>query len=225
MRYIVNYFLKNFRKFLLNSQREKKLSLILSKLIKKNWKRKNLKVLDFGSGFQPLVIKLVQEKIKYKFDNIVIHSFDIYTKKQIEILEKEHKKIKFYNIKRLKNKKLKYDIAICADVLHHIGVKNTGKINSTIQLLKRKSSLIFLKDHFEYGFLTRQLLRFADFIGNYYNYVKIPKQYFTKTLIHNILKKNKLIIIQKEESYRYHSKFFLFFSNPKLHFLYVLKKA
>ena len=62
-----------------------------------------------------------------------------------------------------------------------------------------------------------------DFIGNYYNDVNIPKKYFDKKNLTNLLRSTSLIIVKKKINIRYYSKFFLFFSNPKLHFIYVLK--
>ena len=59
--------------------------------------------------------------------------------------------------------KKQYDISICADVLHHVGVDNLKGIKKILSFLKNKSKNIFIKDHYEYSIFSRQLLRFMDF--------------------------------------------------------------
>ena len=63
-----------------------------------------------------------------------------------------------------------------------------------------------------------------DFVGNYYNNVKIPDKYFTKVSFNNIVENSNLKKFKEINNYRYYSKKFLFFSNPKLHFIAILKK-
>ena len=96
--------------------------------------------------------------------------------------------------------------------------------NKVSSILKNKSKSILIKDHYEYSAFSRQLLRFMDFVGNYYNGVNVPKKYFTKNSIANILKKSNLKLNKEINDYQYYSKMFLFFSNPKLHFIKILKK-
>ena len=62
-----------------------------------------------------------------------------------------------------------------------------------------------------------------DFIGNYYNDVNVPKKYFDKKNLTNLLRSANLTVVKKKTKIRYYSKFFFIFSNPKLHFIYVLK--
>ena len=81
---------------------------------------------------------------------------------------------------------------------------------------------MIIKDHFEWSFFSRVLLIFMDFIGNYYNDVSIPNKYFTKHQFNKILDKNNIKIKKKILDKRYHSKIFLFLSNPNFHFIYVV---
>ena len=62
-----------------------------------------------------------------------------------------------------------------------------------------------------------------DFIGNYYNNVNIPKEYFKKKDFDIFIEKLNIKVIKKVNKNRYYSKKFLFFSNPNLHFIYLLK--
>jgi len=84
-----------------------------------------------------------------------------------------------------KNNKKKFDLAIAVDVLHHAGIDNSHKI---LKKLSKVSKNIVVKDHFEHGFFSRQLLRFVDFyanpVKNIHNYgwkIKKYLQYFIPT--------------------------------------------
>ena len=204
--------LKKIRLLLLSSQREKNLAKIISKQILLLVKNKSkINILDYGSGFEPLVINLVYKNIKNKYKTININCCDYYTNHQIKRLNKKNTKIKFFKIDELRTMKRKYDISICADVLHHVGVDNTKQIKKILIYLKNKSMNILIKDHYEYSVFSRQLLRFMDFVGNYYNGVNVPKKYFTRNSIANILKKSNLKLHKEINNYQYYSKMFYFF--------------
>jgi hypothetical protein len=66
-----------------------------------------------------------------------------------------------------------------------------------LRKLKSKSKIMIIKDHFEYNFYSRQILRFMDFIGNYYLDVNVPKKYFRKEEFDRILKDLNFKIIYK----------------------------
>ncbi len=68
-----------------------------------------------------------------------------------------------------------FDLTICVDVLHHIGVEEGAKV---LRELGRVSRYVVVKDHFEYGFFSRHLLRLADWYGNYAYGVNVPDRYF-----------------------------------------------
>ena len=55
---LIKHFLKYLRKIILRSQREKRLAKIIADqilLLKKD--KKEINILDYGSGFEPLVIR------------------------------------------------------------------------------------------------------------------------------------------------------------------------
>jgi len=215
--------LKKIRLLLLSSQREKNLAKIISKQILLLAKNKNkINILDYGSGFEPMVINLIYKNIKNKYRTININCCDYYTNNQVKKLNKQNKNIKFFKIDALRSIKKRYDISICADVLHHVGVENLTGIKKILFFLKSKSKNILIKDHYEYSIISRQLLRFMDFVGNYYNGVNVPKKYFTKNSIEKILKQSNLKLNKEINNFQYYSKMFLFFSNPKLHFIKIL---
>ena len=146
----------------------------------------------------------------------------MYKKKDFQKLKK-NKQIKFYSIKNFKKLNKKYDITLINDTLHHIGVENEDKIISLLKLFKKRSKYLIIKDHYEEGWFSNFLLRFMDYIGNRYNNVNVPRKYFTKKSFQKILSSGGLKIDYKVINQRYYSKFFLFMSNPNLHFLYLLK--
>ena len=58
-----------------------------------------------------------------------------------------------------------------------MGINNSHIV---LQKLSKSSKTIIIKDHFEHGFFSRQLLRFVDFYANYGYGVDVPKKYFNK---------------------------------------------
>jgi SAM-dependent methyltransferase len=67
-----------------------------------------------------------------------------------------------------------FDVVLFSDVLHHC-------YPNSLQLLRearRTARYILVKDHFETGLISRQILRLLDFIGNYGYGVLVPKRYF-----------------------------------------------
>lgn len=102
-------------------------------------------------------------------------------------------------------------------------MNNIVLIKKILYQLKKKCNCIIIKDVFESNFFDRITLIFMDFIGNYHNKTLIPKNYFNKNKFESLLYSLNFKIINKYENVRYYSKFFLFFSNPNLHSVYLIK--
>jgi len=219
---LFKFFLKKIRLFVLKNQREKNLSTAILDIIIKYKKTNNIKILDYGSGFEPKVAYLIKAGLNKSKIISRITCLDLYKKKDLDFLNK-NSSLQFRNISYLSQKNNKYDFCIVADTLHHIGVENQIQIRKILTKLKSKSKIIIIKDHFEYNFYSRQILRFMDFIGNYYNNVNVPKKYFKQQVFDRLLKTLNLKIISKILNVKYYSNLFIFFSNPKLHFIYVIK--
>jgi hypothetical protein len=214
--------LRYLRKFLLSNVREKNVAKYFFEIICKFHNRKKIYILDFGSGFEPNVAILLKKKLKNSRYEVFINCYDFYTDVELKKLNYS-KNLKFNQLKDLEFDKKKYDFAIISDVLHHIGVKKYSILKRILKLLKSKSKFLLIKDHFEYSIFSRLILIFMDFIGNYYNNVKIPKCYFQKKKFNALIKLVNLKTIAKIENKKYYSNKFLFFNNPNLQFIYLLK--
>jgi len=219
---VIKKFLGNFRKVILQNVREKVLAEEYFKIIKNLKIKKNIKILDYGSGFEPEIILNLYTILKKKNFKPEIICCDFYNFQQLSKLNNNTKKIKFVNLKDLEDIK-KFDVSILSDVLHHVGVEKK-EIDIIFKKLLKNSKFTILKDQFETNFFTRSILRIMDFIGNYYNNVEIPKKYFTKHGLEKKLKILKINITKKFTSISIYPRYFLFFSNPKLQFIYILSK-
>ena len=192
-----------------------------------NFKNKKIiKIIDYGSGYNPIVIKKIIAKLskKYKKTKFIAHSYDIYKNKELKLL-KSNKMIKFFHINALPfNKKKKYNFCLLLDVLHHIDIKNTNRIKKITKNLKNMSKYIFIKDHFQHGLVSNFILRLMDFVSNYSDNVKIPSIYFNKTTYENFISSLKIREIKRINDISYYKWYWFFFNNKKLQFISVLKK-
>ena len=223
---MIKKLLKRLRDLVVGDFRSKILSdLIVNKIIKYN-KQKNIKILDYGSGFQPNVIYFVYNKLtKVYKKKVVVDCYDFYTLKQLNELNKKKKlPINFYQINAIKSNKIKYDFATINDVLHHIGIENEDFIKNLLNNLIAKTKVIFIKDHFQQGFVSNQTIRLMDFLGNYFNDVPIPKLYYTKKTFEELIKKTNGDISEIILEIKLYPTYLLFLSNPKFNFACLIKK-
>ena len=105
--------------------------------------------------------------------------------------------------------------------MHHVGIKKSEKLLNKLSYI---SKFVFIKEHFEYGFFSRQLLRLADFYGNYAQDVNIPDKYFDNTSWHKLIKKTNLKQLFIERNVKQHQGLFNIITQPKHHFVSMLKK-
>jgi hypothetical protein len=68
------------------------------------------------------------------------------------------------------------DVALFCDVLHHTP-ENTPQLLAEAGRVARR---VIVKDHFEYGFYSRSMLRLMDFVGNWGYGISVPERYFTR---------------------------------------------
>ena len=139
--------LSNLIRYICGGDRLKRITKIIDDLLKKKYLEKNrkLKILDFGCGSMEISKKL---KDKIYVEQIV--GSDIFKHKY------KSNKILYIDNNKLFKKNEKFDIIFVVDVLHHIGIDDAPKI---IKKLSKLFCNIIIKDHFEHGFFSRQLLR------------------------------------------------------------------
>ena len=163
--------LSKYRKFLFGNYRGHVLSTTICGEIEKLEKlkrKKVIKILDFGSGFNPILINKIIKKLTHKYKNtkFLAYCYDFYTKKELKIMN-TNSNIKFLNINSLSNNKVnKFNFCLAIDVLHHIGLHNSRKIFEIVKKLRKRSKFLIIKDHFQYGFFSNMALIFMDYFGN-----------------------------------------------------------
>ncbi|MFI0401589.1 MAG: class I SAM-dependent methyltransferase [Cyanobium sp.] len=69
-----------------------------------------------------------------------------------------------------------FDVVMFSDVLHHVPA---GLVSPLLKSAARVGRFVLIKDHFEYGWFSRNMLRAMDFVGNYGYGVSVPKRYFS----------------------------------------------
>ena len=180
--------------------------------IKKKLKKK-LYFLDYGCGNMNFTNFLIKKKIIYRA--VCVDNYRLNDKQLL------NKNCEYINLRENKSfLKKKFDATIIIDVLHHIGV---DKCNNTLKKICNASKYVIIKDHFEYGYISRQILRIGDWFGNYGTTINIPKNYFTKKKWQLTLKKLKLNEIKIIENVRQHSGIFSLILPSRHQFISIIK--
>lgn len=221
---IIKFIIKKIRDFVIGDTR----SIILSKkiceiILEKIKKKKKIYILDYGSGFQPKVILFLHNILNNKYQiQATIHCYDFYSNNELKILN-VNKNIIFKNISSFNSDKSFYDYSLILDVLHHIGIHKENIILDLIKIILKKSRYIIIKDHFIYGFWSLHTLRIMDFLGNCFNNVLIPKNYYSVKKFNSFLNKYKFKVIKKIMSIKLYPSYLLYMSNPNFNFIYLIK--
>jgi SAM-dependent methyltransferase len=70
-----------------------------------------------------------------------------------------------------------FEVVIFSDVLHHVP---SGLVSPLLKSAARVGRFVLIKDHFEYGWFSRNMLRAMDFVGNYGYGISVPNRYFSR---------------------------------------------
>ena len=216
------------RNILLKDFREEVLSKVISQQIEKNIntkRKKVIKIIDYGSGYNPTLINKIITILSKKYVNTKFKAncYDFYSNKQIYLMNSNKNGIKFFHIKKLKNINTRFDFCLIVDVLHHIGVDESEKIYNTTMKLKKLSKFLIIKDHFQYGYFSNFILILMDFIGNYFDGVKIPSIYFSKESYDKFLKKLSVKEIRRINDKKYYKWYWFYLNSKKLQFISIVK--
>ena len=115
-----------------------------------------------------------------------------------------------------------FDVAIIVDVLHH-DLKNAQHL---VQEAARVSNRILIKDHYEYGFYSRTMLKLMDFVGNWAYGVEIPKKYFSIAQFKKLVGTSKLKICKEIRNIKLYNRIPLLqkFLSDKWQFIALIEK-
>ena len=222
---LMKHFLKILRNIFVGDYRSKLLSEIIVKtILKYSVKSEVIRIMDYGSGFQPKVIHFVYKQLKHTYNkNVIICCYDAYNSQDLEKLN-QNKDIIFNKIENVDLDKANYDFCLLSDVLHHIGVEKVSELKNLINNLQNKARFVLIKDHYQYGYFSNYTLRVMDFLGNYFNNVKTPHTYFTKRSFKYLLQLTNSTIVEEILNIKLYQSYFLYMSNPKFNFIYLIKK-
>jgi hypothetical protein len=179
----------------------------------KNTIKRKLYLLDYGCGKMSFSIFLIKKKLVHKAicaDNYELKDDNI--KKKYQYINISKNKIIF--------RKKKFDVTIIIDVLHHVGINQCHK---ELKKICNISKYVIIKDHFEYGYISRQILRLGDWFGNFGTDVNIPQKYFTEFKWQKLIKKLKLNQIKIIRNVNQHKGLFSLILKPKHQFIAVIK--
>lgn len=124
---------KIFRDVLVRKTYEETLSSCISSLVIKNIKKNKVKILDFGSGYEPTVMQLVRKKLLPHNIDLLSHGFDIFSEEQIKNSNtKGGENEKYFNAGEISKNQEHYDFAVISDTLHHIDIDNKKKLKELL---------------------------------------------------------------------------------------------
>ena len=203
----------NFIRILFKGDRLARISSEINEIIKEiGPKNKKIIILDYGCGNMQISKYLLKKKTINKSICVDTYKY-VYKKKNIKYINQS-----IFNNKKLKKKY--FDATIIVDTLHHIGTNNSV---SLLKKISKISKYIIVKEHFEYGYFSRQLLRFIDFFGNYAYDVNIPEVYFNDKTWRKTYKLAKLKQLNIIKKFQQHDGLFNLILNKKYHFISILK--
>lgn len=162
------------------------LSRRIAEIIEEEFKDKDkIHCLDVGCGDMKIA-----ESINEANKKTLWNCIDIYDLPEDLRGTEKWAKYKRFNGVNIPFEDKSMDVVLFCDVLHHAG-------DNTIKLLKeaaRVGKVVIVKDHFEYSFYSRLMLKVMDFIGNWGYGVKLPTRYFTKKGIEDLCRMSGLSI-------------------------------
>lgn len=128
-----------------------------------------VRCLDVGCGDMKIA-----ENISSLYPRTAWQCIDLYDLPEDMLGDERWSKYKKYDGKHFPFADKSVDILLFCDVLHH-----AANIPDLLQEAARVGKRIIIKDHFEYSYYSRLVLKMMDFVGNWGYGVPLPHRYFT----------------------------------------------
>lgn len=132
----------------------------------------NIRLLDIGCGDMSIAENLMANK-----EGLQATCLDTYPLPEELKEDPRWEKYVSFDGRTMPFEDATFDVAVLCDVLHH----DFEYAERLVQEAYRVAKYVIIKDHFEYGMISRQKLRLMDFVGNWGYGVSIPDRYFSKT--------------------------------------------
>lgn len=176
------------------------------------------RLLDYGCGSMELGIRLLREGVIGSY--LGADTFAMNSQSSERLIEgcSYQQLTEFDEIPSLGN----FDLVMLIDVLHHIPI---GKHVQLLGALGTTSPYFLVKDHFEEGAISRNLLRLADWFGNYAYGVSIPDLYFSTTSWQRLIDSVGFDEHIRKTPVKIHDGLFGWILPSKYHFLSTLQSA
>jgi SAM-dependent methyltransferase len=213
-----NYFQRNFvhlHQKIAHLNRVHKLASMIGIKIQGLFPHKNAEIqgLDVGCGDMQLVETISANNPAIKWTCTDIHELP----ENLKNSEKWSKYIRFDG-NHLPFPDNSFDVVVFSDVLHHC-MPNAAEL---LMEAKRVGKYVIVKDHFEHGFISRNILKMMDVFGNYGYGVPIPRRYFTKQAFVSLVDKSQSHILSMEDRLNIYPAILSLILRPKFQFLAVL---
>jgi SAM-dependent methyltransferase len=131
-----------------------------------------IKCLDIGCGDM-----VIAEMIQQKCASVQFKCADIYPVPEQLKGDPRWDKYVCFDGQSLPFDDTTFDFVIFCDVLHHTTDESQRKL---FREAARVSKHVIVKDHFQYGFYSRNVIRFFDRLGNSAYGVEVPSNYFSE---------------------------------------------
>lgn len=133
---------------------------------------KDIRCLDVGCGDMK-----ISERINAIIPDTIWTCIDLYELPDHLKDVKKWDKYKKYDGGRFPLDDKSVDIVLFCDVLHHV----RGDVSALLREAGRVGNTVIVKDHFEYSFYSRAMLKAMDVVGNWGYGVRLPDRYFTES--------------------------------------------
>lgn len=177
----------------------------------------NPKMLDYGCGAMGLSQALLKDGVVADFVGMDIFPSPAKTGEDAELWAR-YRQIPISGNLPVHER---YNVAIIVDALHHADESQHVRILESVALV---ADFVIVKDHFEYGPISRQLLRLADAYGNFAFGVNVPARYFTQKRWADTVNRAGLTQTVLKIGVPIHQGLFRFVIRPKFHFIAILQK-